>query len=70
MARRNIQNQINEGRNITKECPGLDLNTPEIIELIKRAEDAYTIERDMLFNAVSEAYLIGLSVGMKNASKS
>ena len=69
MASRNIQNHINEGRKITKDRPGLDLNMPEVIELIKRADSAYPSRGDALFNAISEAYLTGLSVGMRNASK-
>lgn len=69
MASRNIQNHINEGRKFAKEHRGLDLNMPELIELMKRAESAYSSKGDMLFNAISEAYLVGLSVGMRNASK-
>ena len=69
MANRNIQNHINEGKRITEDRPGLDLNMPEVIELMKRAESAHSTKRDELFNAISEAYLTGLSVGMRNATK-
>ena len=69
MASRNIQNHVEEGRRITEDRPGLMLNTPEVIELMKRAESAYPARRDELFFAISEAYLTGLSVGMRNATK-
>lgn len=69
MASRNIQNHINEGRRIAGDRPGLQLSMPELTELMKRAESAYSSKGDELFNAITEAYLIGLSVGMRNASK-
>lgn len=69
MANRNIQNHVEEGRRITKDRPGLELNMPEVIELMKRAESAHSTKRDALFNAIDEAYLTGLSVGMRNATK-
>lgn len=69
MASRNIQNQINKGRRIAGDRPGLQLSMPELTELMKRAESASSSKGGKLFNAITEAYLIGLSVGMRNASK-
>ena len=67
MASRNIQNHINEGRTITEDRPGLGLNMPVVIELMKRADSASASRGDALFNAISEAYLTGLAVGIRNA---
>lgn len=69
MASRNIKNHIDEGRRITEKRPGLMLNQDETIELMKRAESTYSEKGDALFSAIYEAYLTGLSVGMRNESK-
>ena len=69
MASRNIQNHINEGRKIAVDRPGLQLSMSELKELMQRADDASSSRGDALFTAINEAYLTGLSVGMRNASK-
>lgn len=69
---RNLDMHIERGRVITTKRPGLQLSSRELLGIITRNQEDFvknTNPIDMGWNAVCQAYLIGLSIGMKNANR-
>lgn len=63
---RNIEKNIEQGREILQARPQMDLSYYELLEIMKLAKER---PEDELWNAISYAYKMGVAVGMRNGKR-
>ena len=69
---RNTQKQAEQGRDIIKKHNRIDLSTMELNQLLRNINDDPLIDGNMLsqiYNAITEAFYMGVAVGARNSSR-
>ena len=69
---RNTQKQAEQGINIIKKNNRIDLSTKELNQLLRNIKDEPLMDGNMLtqiYNAITEAFYMGVAVGARNSSR-